>query len=77
MCYPRTERLVSEQGKAKKRRPAAKVKNPDVARVEEELKETLGTRVTINQNGKKGRIEIEFFSRDELDRLIELLKSLN
>ena len=72
-----TERLVSEQGKAKKRRPAAKVKNPDVARVEEELKETLGTRVTINQNGKKGRIEIEFFSRDELDRLIELLKSLN
>lgn len=72
-----TERLVSEQGKAKKRRPAAKVKNPDVARVEEELKETLGTRVTINQNGKKGRIEIEFFSGDELDRLIELLKSLN
>ena len=72
-----TERLVSEQGKAKKRRPAAKVKNPDVARVEEELKETLGTRVTINQNGKKGKIEIEFFSRDELDRLIDLLKSLN
>lgn len=72
-----TERLVSEQGKAKKRRPAAKIKNPDVARVEEELKETLGTRVTINQNGKKGKIEIEFFSRDELDRLIDLLKSLN
>lgn len=71
-----TERLVSEQGKTKRKRPAAKVKNPDVARVEEELKETLGTRVTINQNGKKGRIEIEFFSRDELDRLIELLKTL-
>lgn len=72
-----TERLVSEQGKTKKKRPAAKVKNPDVARVEEELKETLGTRVTINQNGKKGRIEIEFFSREELDRLIDLLKTLN
>ena len=53
------------------------MKNPDVARVEEELKETLGTRVTINQNGKKGRIEIEFFSREELDRLIDLLKTLN
>lgn len=72
-----TEKLVSEQGKSKKRRPAAKTKNPDVARVEEELKETLGTRVTINQNGKKGKIEIEFFSREELDRLIELLKTLN
>ena len=72
-----TEKLVSEQGKSKKRRPATKTKNPDVARVEEELKETLGTRVTINQNGKKGKIEIEFFSKEELDRLIELLKTLN
>lgn len=71
-----TEKLVSENGKGKKRKPAARTKNPDVARVEEELKEALGTRVTINQNGKKGKIEIEFFSRDELDRLIELLKTL-
>lgn len=71
-----TEKLVSENGKGKKRKPAARTKNPDVARVETELKEALGTRVTINQNGKKGKIEIEFFSRDELDRLIELLKTL-
>ena len=72
-----TEKLVSEPGEGKKRRPAAKTKNPDVARVEEELKEVLGTRVAINQNGKKGKIEIEFFSKEELDRLIELLKTLN
>lgn len=71
-----TEKLVSENGKGKKRKPASRTKNPDVARVEEELKEALGTRVTINQSGKKGKIEIEFFSRDELDRLIELLKTL-
>lgn len=71
-----TEKLVSEDGKGKKRKPAARTKNPDVAIVEAELKEALGTRVTINQNGKKGKIEIEFFSRDELDRLIELLKTL-
>ena len=68
-----TERLVSAQGKGKKKRPAAKVKNPDVARVESELKDALGT---IVQNGKKGKIEIEYFSREELDRLIELLKKL-
>lgn len=71
-----TERLVSAQGKGKKKRPAAKVKNPDVARVESELKDALGTRVSIVQNGKKGKIEIEYFSREELDRLIELLKKL-
>ena len=71
-----TERLVSAQGKGKKKRPAAKVKNPDVARVESELKDALGTRVSIVQNGKKRKIEIEYFSREELDRLIELLKKL-
>ena len=71
-----TERLVSAQGKGKKKRPAAKVKNPDVARVESELKDALGTRVSIVQNGKKGKLEIEYFSREELDRLIELLKKL-
>lgn len=70
------EKMVSEIGKDKKKRPAARVKNPDVARVEAELKESLGTRVTINQNGNKGKIEIEYFSREELERLIELLKTL-
>ena len=70
------EKLVSEMGKEKKRRPASRVKNPDAARVEAELKDVLGTRVTISQTGKKGKIEIEYFSRDELERLIELLKTL-
>lgn len=72
-----TEKLAAEAGKPKKKKPAAKTKNPDVARVEAELKDALGTRVTISQNGRKGKIEIEYFSRDELERLIDLLKSLN
>ena len=72
MSVRETEKLVSEQGKGKKRRPAAKTKNPDVARVEEELKEVLGTRVAINQNGKKGKIEIEFFSKEELDKMAQV-----
>ena len=53
-----TEKLVSENGKGKKRKPAARTKNPDVARVEAELKEALGTRVTINQNGKKAKLRL-------------------
>ena len=71
-----TEQLVNNLNKGQKRKPAKKVKNPDEARVEEELKEALGTRVNIRQTGKKGKIEIEFFGSDELERLIELLKSL-
>ena len=71
-----TEKLVSEAGQPAKKRTPRKPKNPDLARVEEDLKEALGTRVNIKHNGKKGKIEIEFFSRDELERLIDMLESL-
>lgn len=59
--------------KAKSKKPK---KSADVKRVEEDLKNTLGTKVNLNQKGKKGKIEIEFYSKDELERLIEMLKSL-
>ena len=44
--------------------------------MEDDLKQIMGTKVNLNQSGKKGKIEIEYYSRDELERLIELLKSL-
>lgn len=71
-----TEKLVAELGKPAKKKPAKKIKNPDTAHVEEELKVILGTKVNIVEKGKKGKIEIECYSRDELNRLIELLKKL-
>ena len=37
------------------------------------LKRSLGTKVDINKQGKKGRVIIYFYSDDELDRLLELL----
>jgi len=37
------------------------------------LREKLGTSVVIKQQKKKGKIEIEFFSKDDLDRILELL----
>jgi ParB family chromosome partitioning protein len=40
----------------------------------EELQRVLGTRVRIVGNRKRGRIEIEFYSQDELDRIIDLLR---
>jgi len=65
----------NKSGAAKGRRKPRQ-KNADVIRVEEDLKEILGTKVNLNQNGKKGKIEIEFYSKDELERLIELLKQV-
>lgn len=71
------EKLASSEKPAIKKRPAKKVKDPNLSRVEEELKVCLGTKVTINKNGKKGKLEIEYYSNEELERIIELLKTLN
>lgn len=70
---------LAQENKDEKIKPKArqKGKNADIIRVEEDLKDVLGTKVNLNQRGKKGRIEIEFYSREELERLIELLKTLN
>lgn len=71
-----TEKLAATSGKKLQKKPLKKGKTADVLKVEEELKEALGTRVTINGTGSKGKIEIEFYSIDERERLIELLKTL-
>ena len=69
------EQLVQAAGKPKKR-PVKKVKSADTVHVENELKNIFGTRVSIEQKGKKGKIELEYYSAEELNRLIELLKSV-
>ncbi len=70
-----TEKLAKDDGKPAKR-AARKTKDADIRRVEEDLKEVLGTKVTLNQKGKKGKIEIEFYSKDELERLIDMLRNI-
>ncbi len=46
--------------------------------LEDKLKGVMGTKVSINRKDKnKGRIEIEYYSSAELERLIELLESLS
>lgn len=46
--------------------------------LEEKMKAILGTKVAINQKDeKKGKIEIEYYSMDELDRIIDLIRTIN
>lgn len=70
------EKLAKEEKAAPKPKSRPRVKNADVKRVEEDLKLALGTKVNLNQKGKKGIIEIEYYSKEELERLIELLKNI-
>lgn len=65
------EKLVSKPTK-----PKSRSKNQEIISMEENLRLALGTKVEINQGIRLGKIEIEFYSRDELERLLELLMSL-
>lgn len=71
-----TERLMRGSEGAKKQR-AAKVKDndPNVRAAETKLRRHLGTqvRITQNQNGQSGRIEIEYYNAADLERLFRLL----
>jgi ParB family chromosome partitioning protein len=41
--------------------------------IEDRLRNSLGTKVTIRKKRKGGSIELQFFSDDELDRLVQFL----
>lgn len=44
---------------------------PELASVEEQLRRVLATKVRIVRSGRRGRIEVEFYSDEDLDRLIQ------
>ena len=70
------EKLARESGKeAVKKRPR-KTKSADEKRVETELREALGTKVVLQRKGARGKIEIEFYNGEEMERLIDLLRSI-
>ena len=47
--------------------------DPDLERVEEDLRQRLGTKVSLSRSRKGGRIVIEYYSDEELGRLYERL----
>lgn len=44
---------------------------PALAAAEEQLRRALATKVRIVRQGRRGRIEVEFYSEEDLERLIE------
>jgi ParB family transcriptional regulator, chromosome partitioning protein len=54
--------------------PPAAPEDIHMTSLAEDLSLRFGTRVSIRRRGKKGRVEIEFFSDDDLNRLLELLQ---
>ena len=70
-----TEELVRRM---REPRPVASTRperpsDPDLERVEEDLRRSLGTKVRLARSRKGGRIVIEYYSDEELGRLYERL----
>jgi len=64
-----TKKWVSEV----KKKTYLKERDPQIESIEERLISHLGTKVRIHHRGNRGKIEIEYYSLDELDRLLEIL----
>ena len=77
-----TEKLVKKMQNEKNTAPAKEVPvDPKLEVIyqdlEKKMKTILGTKVVINKkNANKGKIEIEYYSPEELDRIVELLQSI-
>lgn len=77
-----TEKLVKNLQNEPKDKPEEKEKlDPKLEAIyhdlEEQMKGILGTKVCINhKDSKKGKLEIEYYSQDELDRIIDLLRTI-
>ncbi|MCK8816623.1 ParB/RepB/Spo0J family partition protein [Natroniella sulfidigena] len=72
-----TEQLIkkvkAEEGKSEQDDSKQK-KDPNVAFIEKRLMNILGTKVDINPGKKKGKIVIEYYSTEDLERVIEVME---
>lgn len=70
-----TEALVRRlQGKPKKREAKSR-RSPEEKALQEELQETLGTKVTLRRGKSGGTLTLHFYSDEELNALVDRLQS--
>lgn len=77
------EKLVKNIQNEKKNpvEPASKKLDPQLEAIysdlEEQMKKILGTKVAISpKDEKKGKLEIEYYSQEELDRIVDLIRTI-
>jgi ParB family chromosome partitioning protein len=72
------EKIVKEMTEVKPSRlnPATK-KSVHLSKVEDKLRNLLGTKVSVRSKNEGGSIEIEFYSPEDLNRLLEIFETLD
>lgn len=73
------EALIRQINNPKQPKEPKIIENDFIYRdLEEKMISVMGTKVSVNQKGKsKGKIEIEYYSNDELERIFDLLMSVS
>jgi ParB family chromosome partitioning protein len=67
--------LQDQKGPTRKGKGNAKAKDANIAKLEENLRNWLGTKVTVKPQGRqKGTICFEYYSLDDLDRILNLFR---
>ncbi len=67
--------VKAKQLSQSKKRRALKNKDHQIAPIEDKLIEILGTKVKLKSSQKGGKIEISYFSIDDLERIIDIISS--
>ena len=71
-----SEKLAASEGKPKRKTEKRKVmtkESIEITELEEKLMAVYGTKINLVKAKEKGKIIFEFYSKDELDRIIEML----
>ncbi len=68
------EDIVTRGNAGKRRGKKIRKITPEIMDLERRLAEKLGTHVRVFSKNNKGRIEIKYFSLDDLDRLLDLMQ---
>ncbi len=73
-----TEKLIQQLSTQKKTSKTAQSdsKQRYFLNLADELSRNMGTKVRIKRSGQKGKVEISFFSDEDLDRLLKLFKKI-
>lgn len=70
-----TEELSNNKQTSAKKIKNKKAKDPYIQDIEESLMRILGTKVNLVMGNNKGKIEIEYYGEEDLERIIEVLTS--
>jgi ParB family chromosome partitioning protein len=76
MSVRETEALVNRLARRRHRPGHSRTRPPEIVELEDKLRKFLATAVRISWRGRKGKIEIDYYSNDDLERILEAIGAL-